>query len=66
MSYGFEDAAVVAGDVRVDYSMTDYSMIDYCKESTLSDNIWWHQPWRQGVPRSAILEEGGGVDSTGF
>eukprot|EP01049_Picozoa_sp_SAG25_P028069 SAG25_NODE_15026_length_187_cov_122.306818_1_plen_43_part_01 len=32
----------------------------YCKESTLSDNIWWHQPWRQGVPRSAILEEGGG------
>jgi hypothetical protein len=37
-----------------------------CKES-FSDNIWWHQPWRQGVPRSATLEEeggGGGVDST--
>eukprot|EP01047_Picozoa_sp_COSAG01_P063306 COSAG01_NODE_8181_length_2887_cov_91.439383_3_plen_186_part_00 len=38
----------------------------YCKESTLSDNIWWHQPWRQGVPKSATLEEGGGVDSTSF
>jgi hypothetical protein len=26
----------------------------------LSDNIWWHQPWRQGVPKSATQEEGGG------
>ena len=48
------------------WSYITHLLVVYCKESTLSDNIWWHQPWRQGVPRSAILEEGGEVDSTGF
>eukprot|EP01047_Picozoa_sp_COSAG01_P110604 COSAG01_NODE_39422_length_476_cov_15.228117_1_plen_61_part_01 len=43
---------------RIGYPGTSLGQL-YCKESTLSDNIWWHQPWRQGVPRSAILEEGG-------